>query len=274
MHWVGAVLELFGIGFAVYGLTIFVRQHWIVFKPSRELVGVPSDFRLPYEDIRLTTSRGVPIRGWWLQSSDSSKVILFFSGSIGNVSHELSTIAFLRSLGATVAIVDYPGFGHSGGRPSERGCYEAAEAAWNYAVNVRGRKPEDIVLFGRSVGAAVTAWLAARHACGSLILHGGLTSVPDVAASIYPLLPARYFCYIRFNTRKHLRQCSCPVLVLHSETDTVIPFGHALQLFETASEPKQLLRLLGDHYGNEWQATPSLRQALPEFIAGKERIWT
>lgn len=273
MYLVVLILKILGIAFAIYGLTLFVRQHWIVFKPSRELTGTPSDFGLPYEDILLTTASGVRIHGWCLEPADAKKFILYFTGSIGNISHELSTMAFLVSLGAAVAIVDYPGFGRSQGHPSERGCYEAAEALWNYAVGVRGRRPEEIVFFGRSLGAAVAAWLAARCPGSALVCHSGFTSVPDVAASAYPVVPARYFCYIRFNTRKHLRRCNCPVLVLHSETDTVIPFRHGLQLFEAASEPKRFLRLYGDHYGNEWQVTPELRQALPAFLASKEQIW-
>jgi len=216
----------------------------------------------------------VPVRGWCLEASSSNKMILFFAGSIGNISHELSTIAFLASLGAAVAVVDYPGFGASGGRPSERACYEAADAVWDYAVSVRHRRPENIILFGRSLGAAVAAWLAARYSCAALVCHSGFASVPEVAASAYPIVPARYFCYIRFNTRKYLRRCKCPVLVLHSESDTVIPFRHARMLFEAASEPKQLLRICGNHYGNDWQATPGLKQSLQGVLASKERIWT
>ena len=265
-------MKISGIAFALYGLTVFALQRWIIFKPSRQFIGVPSELRLPYENILLTTASGVSIRGWCLEPPDSRKFILFFAGSIGNISHELSTIAFLGSLGAAVAIVDYPGFGRSGGHPSERGCYEAAQAIWNYAVTMRRRKPQDIVLFGRSLGAAVAAWLASRCSCSALICHSGFTSIPDVAARNYPLLPARYFCYFRFNTSENLHRCSCPVLLLHSETDTVIPFRHGLQLFETALEPKQLLRLCGTHYGNEWQVTPALRQALLAFLAGEERM--
>jgi fermentation-respiration switch protein FrsA (DUF1100 family) len=271
MDWVAPILKLVGIAFALYGLTLFVCQRWIVFKPSREFIGVPSELRLQSEDILLTTASGVRIHGWYLEPSNSRKLVLFFAGSIGNISHELSTVAFLESLGAAVTIFDYPGFGSSGGRPSERGCYETAEAVWNYAVAMRRRKPQDIILFGRSLGAAVAAWLAARCPCSALICHGGFTSIPDVAASAY-LVPAHYFCYIRFNTRDNLRRCKCPVLLLHSEADTVIPFRHGLQLFEAASEPKRLLRLCGNHYGDEWQATPALRQALQALLAGKERI--
>jgi uncharacterized protein len=171
-------------------------------------------------------------------------------------------------------IIDYPGFGRSGGRPGEKGCYEAAKAAWDYAVNERGRNPEDIILFGRSLGTAVAAWLAAQYPCGALVCHSGFTSIPDVAAATYPVLPARYFCYFRFNARKHLRRCHCPVLVLHSETDTVIPFRHGKALFEAAHEPKELLKLNGNHYGSEWQFTPALRESLPLFLAGRDRIWT
>jgi alpha-beta hydrolase superfamily lysophospholipase len=273
MAWDSALIAagaLAGLG----GLGLFLRQRWIVFKPSRTLLADPCGLGLAFEDVFAQLDGGVRIHGWWIPREDSRKLILCLPGSIGNISHELNTLAFLRDLGASVFIIDYPGFGKSEGRPSERGCYAAAEAAWNFATRDKGVRPEDVIVFGRSLGGTVAARLAARHPdCGRLVMHSAFTSVPDVAGRAYPFFPVRYFCYIRFNTLKQIRACRCPTVVLHPIGDTVIPLRHGQRIFEQAAAPKRFIPLRGNHYGSEWQNTPGLQRELWELTMGEARTW-
>lgn len=268
-----SALALAGTGYALYGGRLFLRQRSIVFKPSRVLVAEPSNSGLEFEDLWLQANGRPAVHGWWIQSRPGTKAILFCCGSIGNISRELSTFAFLASLGASVLAFDYPGFGRSEGTPNEKGCYAAAESAWQHLVTHKGVAPGDIYIYGRSVGAAVAAWLSARHDCAGLILQSGLTSVPEVAAFNYPLLPSRWFCYIRFNTLRYLRAIRTPVLVMHSEADKVIPLRHSLRIFEEAPPPKRFFELNGDHYGNQWQSTPGLAAILRAAIEDEGRVW-
>lgn len=252
---------------ALFGLGVFAMQGSLVFKPSRVLMRDPADLQLPFEDVFLPISNGSRVHGWWVPRDGSRKLFLCFPGSIGNISHEVATIAFFHNLGAHVLVVDYPGHGKSSGRPTERGCYLTAEAAWEFATKKKGIAPEDIILFGRSLGSTVAARLAARHPdAGRLALHSGLTSVPDVAARRYPFFPVRYFCYVRFNTLAQIRACRCPVLIMHPGADSVIPIRHSERIFAEAHEPKQFLPLRGDHYDSEWLSTPGLRAALQEWM--------
>lgn len=255
-----------GCAYAVYGIRLFLRQSAIVFKPARIYSGDPGAVGLDFDEVSLQCSSGAPVYGWWIPGQSGSNVVLFLPGSIGNLSKEMATLAFLVSLGGTVLAIDYPGFGKSGGRASERHCYEAAESAWNFLVARKGVQPRNIVLFGRSVGAAVAAWLAARHECAGLICHSGLTSVPEVAAQRYPWFPARWLCHVRFDLLRLIAACRCPVLVMHSKSDRVISFEHGMRIFERAPSPKCFLPLVGDHYSNEWQFTPGLRGSLKLMI--------
>jgi pimeloyl-ACP methyl ester carboxylesterase len=263
---VKAVLTAAGAAYAVYGIRLFLRQNAIVFKASRTFSGDPGSLGLEFDDIFLETARGTLVHGWWIPGQPGSSLVLFFSGSIGNLGSELETFAFLASLGATVMAIDYPGFGKSGGRPSEAGCYRSAEAAWDFVVRVKGVRPQNIILFGRSVGVAVAAWLGARYPCAGLICHSGLTSIPDVAAERYRFVPARWFCYIRFDTLRSIAACRSPALVMHSPSDRVIAVRHSIRIFEKAPSPKRFIPLIGDHYSNEWQATPGLRDALQPML--------
>jgi uncharacterized protein len=263
---VGAALAGVGAAYAIYGSLLFIRQSAIVFKPDRTLPTNPKSLGLEFHDVYVEAGRGARVHGWWIPGQSNSNLVLFFPGSIGNMSRELETFSFLLSLGASLMAIDYPGFGKSEGRPTESGCYRSAEAAWDFAVRVRGFPPQNIIIFGRSVGAAVAAWLAARHECAGLICHSGLTSVPEVAAQRYRFFPSRWFCYIRFNTLRYIAACCSPVLVMHSEQDRVIPVRHGRLIFEKAASPKRFLPIIGDHYSNDWQATPGLRAALKSII--------
>lgn len=261
-----------GGGALALAIAVFLitRQRAIVFKPAAEIIGDPSDLRLPFDDVYARLRDGSTIHGWWVPREDSRTLILCLPGSVGNISHELATIAFLCDLGASVLIIDYPGFGRSEGRATEHGCYAAAEAAWEFATRDKGIASRHVIVFGRSTGGTIAAWLAAQHPdCGRLIVHSAFTSVPDVAARLFPFFPVRYFCYIRFNTLKHIRACRCPIVIMHPMADTHIPVEHGRRILENAPEPKQFIPLRGNHYGNEWQHTPGLRASLSDWIGAR-----
>ncbi len=273
MSAVGAALASIGIIYGLYGAQVFVRQRNIVFHPARHFLGDPGDLGLVFEDVSLPLSGGNRIHGWWVPHPESRKLVILLPGAIGNMSQELSTIGFLRRLGSNVLTVDYPGYGSSSGPPSERGCYAAAAAAFEYAAQDRRTNPADIVLLGRSMGGAVAARLASERKCGGLCIHSGFTSIPDVAAEKFRILPARYFCLIRFNTLKYLRQVQCPTLVLHAEGDRWIVFRHGERLYREANPPKRFLSLEGGHHGHEWQFTPGISDALSALLSGEAAQW-
>jgi len=270
IHYLGQsvliMLAIGGVVFAIFGLRLFFLQSRLVFRPSRELLGTPRDWGCSFDDVVLQIHGGVTVRGWWIPGSGRSKVILYFPGSVGNISCELSTLRWLANTGAQVVTIDYPGFGQSDGRPSESGCYQAAEAVWHYAVAQRAIAPADIVVFGRSLGVAIAARVAARNLCGGLILHSGIASVPAVAARRYLGFPVYLFCYIRFNTLKYVARCHCPTLVMHSKTDRVIPISHGERIWHAASPPKRFLPIPGDHYTNAWHAAPNLADEIASML--------
>jgi hypothetical protein len=215
--------------------------------PSRELTASPKDIGIPYEDVELRTEDGLRLHGWYIPAARPRGALLFFHGNAGNISHRLDSIRIFHNLGLSVLIFDYRGYGRSEGKPSEEGTYRDALAAWKHLTEGHGIAPSRIVLFGRSMGAAVAAWLAARTQPGALIVESAFTSVPDMAAEIYWWLPARRLSRFEYATRDYVMRISAPVLVVHSPEDEIIPFRHGEAIFAAAREPKQLLRLRGGH---------------------------
>ena len=214
--------------------------------PGRALAMTPADAGFEYQDVAIETADGVTLHGWFI-AGQSSRVLLFFHGNAGNISHRLDSIGQFRALGLSVLIIDYRGYGQSAGRTTESGIYRDAAAAWRYLIDDRGIVASDIIVFGRSLGASVASHLAARRQPLALIVESAFTSVPDIAQDLYPWLPARWLSRLRHATREHVRDVRCPVLVIHSRDDEIIPFQHGESIFASANEPRTLLQLRGTH---------------------------
>jgi fermentation-respiration switch protein FrsA (DUF1100 family) len=150
----------------------------------------------------------------------------------------------LRALGLNVLAVDYRGFGHSTGVASEQHIYEDADAAYQALIR-RGIAPARIILWGHSLGSAPAVELATRHPAAALVLFGAFTSIPDVAAATYPYLPVRWVAGIHMDSLQRIRDVHIPVIIAHSEQDTVVPFQEGMQLYRAANAPKQFIALAG-----------------------------
>jgi hypothetical protein len=222
------------------------RMLYLPNMPGRALDMTPIDVGMDYQDISLETVDGVTLHGWFIMGR-SSQVLLFFHGNAGNISHRLESIRQFLDLGLSVLIIDYRGFGQSGGNTTEKGIYRDADAAWRYLTEDRGIAAGDIVLFGRSLGASVASRLAAQQQASALIVESSFTSVPDVAQELYPWLPARWLSRFSHATRDYIRDVRCPVLVIHSRDDEIIPFHHGEAIFAAANEPRTFLKLRGTH---------------------------
>lgn len=236
-------------GYSLIVAAVYLMQGRMLYLPNmpgRTLEVSPADAGMEYDDVWLETSDGVRLHGWFVTGpGQSDRVLLFFHGNAGNISHRLESIRQFLELGLSVMIIDYRGYGQSGGSISEAGIYRDADAAWNYLSEVQGAT--EIVVFGRSLGASVAAWLAAKRRPSALIVESSFTSVPDIAQELYPWLPARRLSRLQHATRDYIAEVLCPVLVVHSRNDEIIPFHHGEAIFAAASEPRFLLELEGTH---------------------------
>ncbi len=256
--------------YALLVAIVYVMQGRMLYLPNmggRALTMTPADAGMEFEDVRLTTADGVKLHGWFINGR-SERVLLFFHGNAGNISHRLASIRQFLSLGLSVMIIDYRGYGQSEGRTTEAGTYRDAEAAWGFLTQERGVRPQDIVVFGRSVGASVAAQLASQQAPGGLILESSFTSVPDIGAEVYPWLPVRWLSRLSHATRDYVRDVRCPVLVVHSRDDEIIPFHHGEAVFAAAPEPRSLLVLSGTHNDAFMRDERNYLDGLREFLAG------
>ena len=262
------VLGILAAAYAGLAGVLYFSQSNMVYYPEigREMVATPRQAGLDYEDVKLVTADGVALHGWFVPSLHSRGTVLFLHGNAGNISHRLDSLLMFHRLGYSTLIIDYRGYGNSGGKPSEQGTYQDAESAWRHLTETREIPSDTIALFGESLGGAVAAWLATRHRPGALVIASGFTSVPDLAAKFYPFLPVRWLSRFDYDTRTNLRAVQAPVFIAHSPEDEVIPYQHGRALFDAANAPKQFLELSGGHNEGFIFVRESWVQALGEFL--------
>ncbi|MCJ2165194.1 MULTISPECIES: alpha/beta hydrolase [unclassified Pseudodesulfovibrio] len=246
------ILGLFALCYAAVAVWVFFSQRKLLYMPRAELTATPKQIGLAYEDIRLTNRLGTWIHGWWLPADAPRFTLLFSHGNGGNLSHRLESLRIFHDLGLSVLIYDYSGYGQSQGEPGEEATRADARAAWDWLVREQGTDPRTIVLFGRSLGGAVTARLARELAetdtpPAGLILESTFTSVPDMGAYIYPWLPVRLLSRYQYDSATELAGLPLPALFLHSPDDDVVPYALGRRLHDNYLGPKTFLELQGDH---------------------------
>jgi fermentation-respiration switch protein FrsA (DUF1100 family) len=229
-------------------LAVFVGcsalDNTFVFQPNKivDTQPLPSDAQV--EEVILRLPNGTPIHARWFPAKPGLDAILFCHGNAGNLFDRTRSVTQLReSTGESVLVFDYPGYGRSGGEPTEAGLYAAADAAYDWLTQKQGIDPRRVTLLGESLGGGVAVDLATRRPHRALVLIKPFTSVPELAHEKVVWFPAKSLMASRFDNINKIAACPRPVFIAHGTTDHVIPFNQSERLYAAAREPKQLMPL-------------------------------
>ena len=244
-----------------------------IFYPSSRIEATPKEIGLPFEDLFFSTSDGIRLNGWFVPYPNAPITLLWAHGNAGNISHRVENIKLLHEkIKINIFIFDYRGYGRSQGSASEEGTYRDAGAALQYLRSRDDVDPKRIIFFGRSLGAAVAAELAAHENCLALVLETPFTSIRDMARVAFPFLPLGPFLRTRYDVIAKVKKIQVPLLVLHGDQDEVVPFSQGRKVFEAAPEPKEFYTIRGAHHNDTYIAGgEAYFGALKSFI---ERLQT
>ncbi|MFQ5598653.1 MAG: alpha/beta hydrolase [Nitrospiria bacterium] len=259
---------------ALWALAVFTGgcavEKGFIFFPEKTLISTPHDVSLPYEDITLTAADGVRINAWYVPFQGSQKTLLWFHGNAGNIGNRVDLLHLLhRKLKVNILIIDYRGYGKSGGEISETGTALDARAAYDYLINRDDIDPRRIILFGRSLGAAVAVELATELQFGGLILESPFTSIRDMARERFSFLPVDTVIKTRYDSLSKIKSVHLPLLILHGDRDQIVPFQQGRRLFEAANRPKRFHTISnGGHNDTYVVGGRAYFEALLRFIEG------
>lgn len=220
----------------------------LIFYPEKAIFQTPADVGLEFEDLYFASADGVRLNGWYIPHPNAELTLLWCHGNAGNISHRVQNIRLLHDrIGINIFIFDYRGYGRSEGSISEAGTYLDGFAAAELLRERYRLQPSQMIVFGRSLGAAVAAELATRIETVALVLESPFVSVPEMARAVFPLLPVGRFLSTQYNTVEKVRRLKTPtpVFVLHGERDEIVPFAQGRKVFEAAAEPKRFYAIRG-----------------------------
>lgn len=244
-------------------LVLMFLENWLVYHPFpiEETWKPPADNVI--EEVWVSTGEGERIHGLWFPEPKADGALLYCHGNGGNVSHRVGASLWLaKNLNKSVLAFDYPGFGKSEGRPTEAGCYAAADAAYDW---LSAKVPaERIVLFGKSLGGGVAVELATRRTHHALVLAKTFTSIPDVGQARFPWIPARWLMRNRFDNLAKIGRCPRPIFIMHGDCDSLIPFRQAEELFAAAPSPKRFFPIVGGVHDGSFP--PDFLASLNDFL--------
>ena len=271
------LLESLAFAVAAYALLCLLVWNWqtrLIFMPVRKLRCTPASLGIPGANVHVTfQSRGgkqETLHGFWLPA-EGPKVMLYFHGNGDNIGVNLPHAVLLRSLGISVFLFDYRGYGRSSGPfPTETRVYEDAQVAWKYLVNDRHYSPHQIVIYGHSPGGAIAIEVASRHPeAAGLIVESTFTSIIAMARYIwiFALLPLELLLENRFDSIAKIGAIRMPILLVHGTRDWTVPCRMTRELFAAASEPKTLVMIEGGgHLDNSIVGGQIYLEAVREFI--------
>jgi fermentation-respiration switch protein FrsA (DUF1100 family) len=250
--------------YAVLATVLYVAQRSLMYFPDTAHV-VPAEAGLPEaEEVPLTAADGVHVTAWHVPPRDAKPVIVYFHGNGGALRFRVARFRRLIADGVGLVALEYRGYGGSAGSPSEQGLIADAQAAYRFAA---GRyPPQQLVLWGESLGSGVAIALAAERPVGRVIVEAPFTSAVALGARHYWYLPVSLLMKDQFRSDLRISNVTAPVMIMHGVHDRVVPYAMGEQLFDLANKPKHFVRFLDG--GHEDLDDNGALDAVARFLAG------
>ena len=225
----------------------------LFFYPSRDMQDGPAVRMFKHHDVVFPSSDGVPIHGWYFPAESACGSILVLHGNAENLSTHVNSVLWLVKEGFNLFIIDYRGYGWSGGEPSLAGVHRDAAAALDKLFDMPETDPDRVVVLGQSIGGSIAVYTVAhlpqKDRIKALIIDSAFSGYRRIAREkmndIWITWPFQYPFSIFFNDEYSAerfigRVSPVPVLILHGLDDPIVPTHHGRMLFTAAREPKQL----------------------------------
>lgn len=237
------LLKIALFAFAAYLAVVaiaYAAQRRLTYFPNPVRVA-PSDAGLKgVEELEIPAPDGARIVAWYAKARPGRPTLLYFHGNGGNLANRAHRVIRYQNAGLGVLMISWRGYSGSTGSPSETDNIADARRAYDY-LRAQGLKPQDIVLYGESLGSGVAVALAVELPVAGVALDAPFTSIVEIGAKAYPFLPVRFLMRDRYESDRRIAGVRVPLLIMHGARDTVVPVDMGQRLHALAREPKKLV---------------------------------
>ncbi|KAL4968071.1 alpha/beta hydrolase [Aspergillus stella-maris] len=275
------VLASSGLAVVASGLLYF-KQNELIYPrniPADARTSVPKPLQFgidDYEELHLRTPDNVSLHAYFIRAPSKraeNLTVLMFHGNAGNVGHRIPIAKVLQEyLSCNVLMVEYRGYGLSTGVPDENGLKIDAQTALDH-LRQRGETADSrIVVYGQSLGGAVSIHLVAKNEdrgdIAALILENTFLSIRKLIPSVFP--PARYlarFCHQTWTSEEILPKITkTPILFLSGLKDEIVPPSNMTQLYAICNSNRKVWRTLPNGQHNDSVAEPGYFEHIHSFV--------
>ena len=230
---------------------LVVLQRQLIYFPDPAEVGRAGDELPQAREVTLKTADRLELGAWFVPAGqpDRGVTVLVANGNAGNRRMRAPLAAALARSGLSVLLFDYRGFGGNPGTPSEEGLARDARAAHRFLVHEAGVRPERLLYYGESLGAAVVTRLATEQAPAGLVLRSPFTDLASVGRAHYPFLPIhRSLLRDRYPVADLIPRVTAPTTVVYGTRDSIVPPDQSRAVAAAAAGPTRVVAVEGaDH---------------------------
>lgn len=209
---------------------------------SNKLIYQPPEPGYQVDDIgmhQITRANGEKVSLYYRAAAPDMPTLLWSHGNAEDIGYLNTRLTNFNNMGYGILAYDYPGYGHSEGKPTEDGCYEASAAVYDYLTTTLKVPSSQIILYGQSVGSGPTTWLATQRPCAGIVLVTPFMTAFRTVTKI-PIFPGDQFKNIN-----RIGKINVPLLVIHGDHDEVISQSHGKKIYELHSGPKTFIDIQG-----------------------------
>lgn len=247
---------------------LFYLQEKLIFLPRPLDQDYEYSFSEPFEEFDLKTSDGAVLNALYFPVDNPKGLILYYHGNAGNLDRWGRIVSYFPPQGYAVVVMDYRGYGKSQGKRNEQALRKDALLFYGHAKDL-GFTDDNIIVYGRSLGASLATYVASRENPSQLVLETPFYNLTDVAQHRFPFLPVQKLLKYRFPSNEFIKEVRCPVTIFHGTEDQVVPLDSGKKLFETIGEnPSRFYTIEGGRHNNLIEFE-SFREGLSETLNGK-----
>lgn len=232
-------------------LSIYFLQRYLIYVPAKVVPTRQEYNALDMQEIQLTTSDGLRLLAWYKPAIPSMPTVLVFHGNAGDIGNRMPLARPFIASGFGVLLLEYRGYGGNPGSPNESGLYTDGAAAMEF-LRKQSIKDKLIVLYGESLGTGVATKIATQYPVCAVVLQSPYTSLVSLARQQYSWIPLKP--WDKFDSLSRIKSIKAPLLILHGEKDTLVPFDEGLTLFNNALSPKKMVAIPERGHNGLWDA--------------------